>query len=175
VIEDKNGLKRNSLHETTEDHQQEDIKTFATKLKAGIDARAGDHFMVIARIESLILGKGQEDALSRANAYIDAGASAIMIHSKDKTGADIKKFTDAYSKIENRKPLMLVPTSYNKITENELSEWGANIVVYANHLLRSAYPAMEQAALTILESNRAFEVEKFSTSIEDFLKMIPGS
>lgn len=175
VIEDKNGLKRNSLHDTVEDHKQEDVETFAAKIKAGIDVRVHDQFMVIARIESLILGKGQQDALKRAKAYLDSGASAIMIHSKDKTGVDIKKFAEAYNKFENRKPLMMVPTSYNKVTETELSEWGANIVVYANHLLRAAYPAMERAAQTILENNRAFEAEEFSTSIEDFLKMIPGS
>jgi phosphoenolpyruvate mutase len=175
VIEDKNGLKRNSLHDNPDDHKQEDVEVFAAKIKAGIDARIQEQFMVIARIESLILGKGQKDALRRARAYLDAGASAIMIHSKDKTGADIKEFAQAYNKLKSRKPLMLVPTSYNKITDKQLSDWGANIVVYANHLLRAAYPAMERAALTILDKDRAFEVEEFSTPIEDFLKMVPGS
>jgi phosphoenolpyruvate mutase len=175
VIEDKNGLKRNSLHGSIQDHQQEDIEAFASKIKGGIDARVHNKFMIVARIESLILGKGQQDALERARAYLAAGASAIMIHSKDKSGADIKKFADAYNKFENRKPLMMVPTSYNKISESELSDWGANIVVYANHLLRAAYPAMEHAALTILESNRSLETEEFSTPIEEFLKMIPSS
>ncbi len=175
VIEDKNGLKRNSLHERTTDHSQEDAGIFAAKIKAGIDARVHDQFMIIARIESLILGKGQKDAIKRALAYIDAGASAIMIHSKDKSGADIKEFTKSYNKLKNRKPLMLVPTSYNKITEKELSEWGGNIIVYANHLLRAAYPSMEHAAQTILKNQRSFEVEKMCIPIEDFLKMIPGS
>ncbi len=131
--------------------------------------------MIIARIESLILGKGQEDALNRAKAYLEAGASAIMIHSKDTNGADIRKFAESYHKLDNKKPLMLVPTSYNKFYEKELSEWGAGIVVYANQLLRAAYPAMERAALSILENHRAYEAEKLCTPVEDFLKMFPES
>lgn len=175
VIEDKNGLKRNSLHDKPEEHRQEDPEIFASKIKAGIDARVHDQFMIIARIESLILGKGQADALTRAKAYLDVGVSAIMIHSKDKSGADVKKFAEGYNKLENRKPLMMVPTSYNKITEAELSNWGANIIVYANHLLRAAYPAMEHAARSILENQRAFETESSNISIEEFLKLVPGS
>jgi phosphoenolpyruvate phosphomutase len=175
VIEDKTGLKRNSLHDRPTEHIQEDIDIFASKIKAGVQARVHENFMIIARIESLILGKGQKDALERAQAYLEAGASAIMIHSKEQSGVDIKQFTDAYNKLRNRKPLMLVPTSYNKIFERQLSDWGANIVVYANHLLRASYPAMEHVAEVILESNRALEAEKFCTPIEEFLKMIPGS
>lgn len=175
VIEDKNGLKRNSLHDKPEEHTQEDPTAFALKIKAGIDARVHDQFMVIARIESLILGKGQTDALKRAKAYLDAGVSAIMIHSKDKSGVDVKEFAEAYNKLENRKPLMMIPTSYNKITEAELSSWGANIIVYANHLLRAAYPAMEHAAASILKNQRAFETDSSSIPIEEFLKLAPGS
>lgn len=175
VIEDKNGLKRNSLHDESAEHKQEDIEVFANKIKAGIDARTDERFMLIARIESLILGKGQKDALKRAQAYLNAGASAIMIHSKDESGADIKEFTVDYNKLANRKPLMLVPTSYNKIFENELSEWGANIIVYANQLLRSSYPAMERVAQTILKNHRASEAEELCIPIEEFLKLIPGS
>jgi phosphoenolpyruvate mutase len=175
VIEDKNGLKRNSLHNDHKQHQQEDIDIFASKIKAGINARIHDQFMIIARIESLIIGKTQTDALKRAEAYINAGASAIMIHSKETDGKDIKAFCEAYNKFENRKPLMLVPTSYNDVYEKELVDWGANIIVYANHLLRAAAPAMEQAAKVILENGRASEVEAICTTIDDFLKMIPGT
>jgi phosphoenolpyruvate mutase len=175
VIEDKNGLKRNSLHDHPEDHIQEDANIFAAKIKAGVDARVNDKFMIIARIESLILGKGQGDALARAKAYLSAGASAIMIHSKDKSGIDVKKFAEAYNKLGNRMPLMMVPTSYNGVTEQELSEWGANIIVYANHLLRAAYPAMERAAEVILENHRALEADLMCSPIEQFLKMIPDS
>jgi phosphoenolpyruvate mutase len=175
VIEDKNGLKRNSLHDKPEEHTQEESVVFASKIKAGINARVNDQFMVIARIESLILGKGQDDAILRAKTYIEAGVSAIMIHSKDTSGVDIKEFAEAYNKLENRQPLMVVPTSYNKITESELSSWGANIIVYANHLLRAAYPAMEHAAESILQNQRAFENESASISIKEFLKLAPGS
>ena len=173
VIEDKNGLKRNSLHDHPEDHTQEDAEIFASKIKAGIDVRVNDKFMIIARIESLILGKGQKDALARAEVYLKAGASAIMIHSKDRSGDDIKEFAEAYNKFENRMPLMMVPTSYNSVREQELSEWGANIVVYANHLLRAAYPAMERVAEAILENQRALEADQLCSPIEQFLKMIP--
>ena len=172
VIEDKKGLKRNSLHRARSDHSQEDIAIFASKIKAGLDARLHEHFMIIARIESLILGKGQDDALRRAKEYISAGADAIMIHSKDQSGEDIQKFSAAYNKLKERRPLMLVPTSYNQLTEEELSGWGANLVVYANHLLRSAYPAMEQAAQSILGNKRAYESDKSSATVEDFLKMV---
>lgn len=175
VIEDKNGLKRNSLHDKPEQHTQEDPAVFVAKIKAGINARVNDQFMVIARIESLILGKGQTDALERAKNYLDAGVSAIMIHSKDKSGVDVKEFAKAYNKLENRKPLMMIPTSYNKVTEAELSSWGANIIVYANHLLRAAYPAMEHAAESILKNQRAFETDSSNIPIEEFLKLAPGS
>lgn len=175
VIEDKNGLKRNSLHDKPEDHKQEVPEVFASKIKAGIEARVHDQFMIIARIESLILGKSHSDAIKRAQTYLDAGASGIMIHSKDKTGSDVKKFAMAYNKLGNKKPLVMIPTSYNKITETELSDWGANIIIYANHLLRAAYPAMEHTAQSILESQRAFETESSSIPIDEFLKLVPGS
>ncbi len=172
VIEDKCGLKQNSLHENVNDHEQESVATFSAKIKAGVNAKINDEFMIIARIESLILGKGQDEALERARNYIAAGASAIMIHSKDESGKDIKEFCDAYNTLDNRRPLMVVPTSYNSIYEAELTEWGANIIVYANHLLRVAYPAMSQAAQTILSHDRAVEVESTAIPINDFLKLV---
>jgi phosphoenolpyruvate mutase len=175
VIEDKNSLKRNSLHDSQVGHKQEDPAVFASKIKAAIESRANDSFMVIARIESLILGKGLDDALNRAKLYLGAGASGIMIHSKDQSGNDIKEFAMAYNKLKNRKPLMMVPTSYNQLYEKELAGWGANIIVYANHLLRAAYPAMEQAAQLILKNQRAYEAEKICMPINDFIKLIPGS
>jgi phosphoenolpyruvate phosphomutase len=175
VIEDKNGLKRNSLHDKPNEHTQEDPKTFSSKIKAGINARVHDQFMIIARIESFILGKDLADAMERAESYLDAGVSAIMIHSKDRTGRDVKEFAEKYNRLENRKPLMMVPTSYNTITEDDLSSWGANIIVYANHLLRAAYPAMEHTAKSILENKRGFESESSSIPVEEFLKLIPES
>jgi len=175
VIEDKNGLKRNSLHDKPNEHTQEDPKTFTFKIKAGINARVHDQFMIIARIESFILGKDLADAMERAESYLNAGVSAIMIHSKDRTGRDVKEFAEKYNRLENRKPLMMVPTSYNTITEDELSNWGANIIVYANHLLRAAYPAMEHTAKSILENKRGYETESSSIPVEEFLKLIPES
>ena len=175
VIEDKNGLKRNSHHDKPNEHTQEDPKTFTSKIKVGINARVHDQFMIIARIESFILGKDLADAMERAVSYLDAGVSAIMIHSKDRTGSDVKEFAEKYNRLENRKPLMMVPTSYNTITEDELSSWGANIIVYANHLLRAAYPAMEHTAMSILENKRGFESESSSIPVEEFLKLIPES
>jgi phosphoenolpyruvate phosphomutase len=131
--------------------------------------------MIIARIESFILGKDLADAMERAESYLDAGVGAIMIHSKDKTGRDVKEFAERYNLLENRKPLMMVPTSYNTISEDELSSWGANIIVYANHLLRAAYPAMEYTAKSILENKRGYETESSSIPVEEFLKLVPES
>lgn len=175
VIEDKTGLKRNSLHKNTAHHQQESIDSFSEKIKAGRHARSHPDLMIIARIESLILGKGERDALARAQAYIAAGADAIMIHSKDTSGADIRSFCAAYAKLETHTPLMLVPTSYNKITETELADWGANIIVHANYLLRAAYPAMTRAAETILLHERSYEAESDCMSIGALLNLLPGS
>lgn len=171
VIEDKKGLKQNSFV-TKNVHSQEDMEVFAAKIKAGIDARVNEKFLVIARIESLVLGKGHQDAVERAKCYLNAGASAIMIHSKNKNGADIKKFTQAYKKLENKKPLMCVPTMYNKIYEQELTKWGANIIVYANQLLRASLPAMEHVAQTILTNQRSYEAESEIVPIDQFLKIV---
>lgn len=173
VIEDKVGLKRNSLHADSSQHQQEDIAKFAQKIRAGIDARLHDEFMIVARIESLIVGAGGEDALKRAKAYITAGASAILIHSKDPSGEDIKKFAAAYNALPNKGPLFMVPTSYNSLYEHELSEWGANVIIYANHLLRAAYPAMEQSARLILENGRALEADKICEPVKNLLEKFP--
>lgn len=175
VIEDKIGLKRNSLHKNSAHHQQDSIVNFSEKITAGVRARSSQDFMIIARIESLILGNGQQDALERAKAYIHAGADAIMIHSKDTSGDDIHAFCAAYNTLEQRAPLMLVPTSYNQITETELSHWGANIIVHANHLLRVAYPAMIRATESILKHERTLELENDCLSIEELLDLLTGA
>jgi phosphoenolpyruvate phosphomutase len=172
IIEDKAGLKQNSLSE--EVYQlQEDITKFAEKISKGKKAQLTDDFMIIARIESLTLGKGVYDALIRAQAYIRAGADAIMIHSKEKEPEELFKFCQEYSKFENRVPLVAVPTTYSHITEEKLMKSGINMVIYANHLLRSAYPAMKKTAETILLNERAYEAEEFCLSIRDTLNLIP--
>lgn len=174
IIEDKVGLKKNSLFGTDVKQTQDTIENFQAKIKAGKKAQVTKEFMIIARIESLILKVGLEDAIQRAKAYIEAGADSIMIHSKEKSPKEILEFCEEYKKLENRVPLVTVPSSYNTITESELIEAGANIVIYANQLIRSAYPAMVKTAETILINERAYEVEDLTMPIKDILTLIPG-
>ena len=175
IIEDKVGLKKNSLFGTEVEQKQADIEDFANKISQGKKAQVTEDFMVIARIESLILNKGVDDAIERARAYIRAGADAIMIHSKEKDPKQLLEFCDRYKKFYNKVPLVAVPSTYSHMTEKELSDAGINIVIYANHLLRSAYPAMVKTAETILKNERAHEVEDICMSIKDILTLIPGS
>jgi len=176
IIEDKIGLKKNSLFGTEVFQEQDNPDDFAEKIKAGKQAQVTDHFMIIARIESLILEQGMEDAISRAKTYLDAGADGIMIHSRKKDFDEIKEFAGLYNKLPNRKPLVVVPSSYNQVTEQELIESGINIVIYANHLLRAAYPAMVNAAKSILEHHRCKEAsEDYCMKIKDIITLIPGA
>lgn len=175
IIEDKIGAKRNSLFEESS-QTQDSVNNFAYKISQGKNARVTEDFMIIARIESLIMNKGIDDALIRANAYIKAGVDAIMIHSKQDHPEEIIAFCKEYKKFKNRVPLVAVPSTYNKITEDELKDAGVNIVIYANHLLRSAYPAMVKAAECILEHERGYEAaEKFCMPVKDILELIPRS
>ncbi len=174
IIEDKNGLKKNSLFGTDVVQTQESIDAFCHKIQVGRNARATDDFMVIARIESLILNKGLEDALTRARAYLDAGADGIMIHSKRKNPDEIFAFCSEYNKIPQRKPLVVVPSSYNTVKESTLIDQGVNIVIYGNQLIRSAYPAMVNTARTILEHGRSAEADDQMMSIKEILELIPG-
>jgi len=172
VIEDKTGLKRNSLIEGSK-HEQESIQSFCEKISVGKKSCVTEDFMIIARIESLILGKDINDAIGRARAYIDAGVDGIMIHSKKKSSTEIMEFAEKYSLFPIRVPLVSVPTTYYSIRLTDLQEVGINIVVYANQLLRSAYPAMKNTALSILQHGGTTEVEKNIISIEELLKLIP--
>lgn len=175
IIEDKVGLKKNSLFGTDAVQTQDTIEGFCAKIRAGKQAQIADDFMIIARIESFIAGKGQEDALERALAYIEAGADGIMIHSKDKSGEDIKGFCLALRKVHTSIPIVVVPTTYNHITEDELAEWGVNIVIYANHMLRSSYPAMLNTAKSILANGRSYEANEYCMSVKEILELIPGT
>lgn len=175
IIEDKVGLKKNSLFGTEVKQEQDSIEGFCEKIRAGKRAQITEDFMIIARVESLIAGKGQDDAMKRALAYIKAGADGIMIHSKEKTGEDIKQFCQALRKVNPTVPIVVVPTTYNQITEDELSSWGVNIVIYANHLLRAAYPAMVKCAKTILENGRSLETDSMCMPIKEILELIPGT
>lgn len=175
IIEDKTGLKKNSLFGTDVEQTQDTIENFCEKIKAGKAAQATNDFMIIARIESLILGKGLDDAFERAKAYLAAGADGIMIHSREKSPDEIFAFCDRYATLDNRKPLVAVPSSYNTVTEQELQARGVNIVIYANQLLRSAYPAMVSTAQSILTHQRSAECDANMLSIKDILELIPGT
>lgn len=175
IIEDKTGLKKNSLFGNEVVQIQDSIENFCEKIKAGKQAQATDDFMIIARIESLILGKSQEDALERAKAYLAAGADGIMIHSREKIPNEIFEFCKSYATLTNRKPLVVVPSSYNQVTEQELQAHGVNIVIYANQLLRSAYPAMMNTAKSILTHQRSAECDEQMLSIKEILELIPGT
>lgn len=175
IIEDKIGLKKNSLFGTDAIQTQDSIEHFCEKIRAGKNAQVTKDFMIIARIESLIAGKPVSDALERGFAYVDAGADGIMIHSKDKSGDDIKEFIIEFRKKHSKIPIVVVPTTYNHVYEKELAEWGANIVIYANHMLRAAYPAMKKAAETILVNERAKEASPLCMPIKEILELIPGT
>jgi phosphoenolpyruvate phosphomutase / 2-hydroxyethylphosphonate cytidylyltransferase len=175
IIEDKIGLKRNSLFAEQSSQEQDSIEAFCEKIKVGKRSRITEEFMIIARIESLILGKSLEDALARAVAYMEAGVDGIMIHSKAKEADEILAFARLYAALPNSVPLVVVPTTYNTITVDELQQAGVNVVVYANHLLRSAYPMMQETASSILQYGRAKEAEKKLLPIEALLKLIPDS
>ena len=175
IIEDKIGAKRNSLFGTEVQQNQDEIENFCSKISEGKKAQVSSDFMIIARIESLILKEGMENALERAKAYIGAGADGIMIHSKEKDGKEIVEFCNKYQKFENRVRLIVVPSTYHHMTETELQDLGVNVVIYANHLLRAAYPTMVNTARSILEHGRAKEAsEEYCMSIKDIITLIPG-
>ncbi|HIH39513.1 TPA: phosphoenolpyruvate mutase [Candidatus Woesearchaeota archaeon] len=171
IIEDKIGSKKNSLLETKMAQEQDSIKDFSRKISAGKRGQVTGDLMVVARIESLIGNAGMNDAVKRARAYIDAGADGIMIHSKAKTPAEILEFCKRYSKFKRKAPLFAVPSTYSGVKEDELAKAGVNVVIYANHLLRAAYPAMLNAAESILTNGRAHELEETSLPIKDLLNI----
>jgi phosphoenolpyruvate phosphomutase / 2-hydroxyethylphosphonate cytidylyltransferase len=175
IVEDKIGLKKNSLLGNDVKQVQDTIENFTHKIRIAKQNQITDDFMIIARIESLILEKGIDDAIKRAIAYLDAGADAIMIHSRQKSGDEILDFCSKYNQFANKKPLVVVPTSYNHIYEKELEKAGVNIIIYANHLLRSAYPAMLKTATGILKNSRAAEIEEDCLPINEILELIPGT
>ncbi|MDX4060323.1 phosphoenolpyruvate mutase [Aliarcobacter skirrowii] len=175
IIEDKTGLKKNSLFGTEVEQTQDSIENFCAKIKVGKKAQITDDFMIIARIESLILDKGMEDAIARAKAYIEAGADGIMIHSRQKSPNEILEFCKILRDYNENIPIVVVPTSFNQITAKELSKAGVNIVIYANHMLRAAYPGMKNVAKSILENDRSLEAEEQLLSIKEILDLIPGT
>lgn len=176
IIEDKVGLKQNSLFGTDAVQTQDTIEGFCNKIKAGKEAQITRDFMIISRCESLIAGKLVDDALERCFAYVAAGADGVMIHSKNKSGDDIKEFCQRFREKDPHTPIIAVPTTYNQFTEEELAEWGINVVIYANHMLRAAYPAMVKCAERILETSRSLEAsDEFCMPIKQILNLIPGT
>ena len=173
IIEDKTGLKRNSLFGNDVAQIQEDVEAFCEKIVAGKRAQKTRDFMICARIESLILDKGMDDAFNRANAYVKAGADAIMIHSRKKDPSEIKEFLEKFREKDANTPVVLVPTSFNTVREDEWKALGANIVIYANQLTRSGFPAMKHAAETILANHRAKECDDLCMPIKDIISLIP--
>ena len=175
IIEDKIGLKKNSLLGNDVEQNQDSIENFSEKIRSAKSIQVTEDFMIIARVESLILEKGMDDAVSRASAYIKAGADGIMIHSRKSVPTEIFEFCDRYKKLDTIVPLVVVPSSYNQVSESELIERGVSIVIYANHLLRAAYPAMLETAKSILNNGRSLEIDNKLMSISEILKLIPGT
>lgn len=173
IIEDKTGLKKNSLFGAEARQRQENPEAFCDKIRAGKSAQKTKDFMIFARCESLILGQGQEDALLRCHRYVQAGADGIMIHSCQKTPDEILEFLGRFRAEDRTTPIVVVPTTYDSVTEEELGAAGANIVIYANHLLRSAFPAMVQTARSILTFGRSLEADADCMPIKDILTLIP--
>nr|MCR5063545.1 phosphoenolpyruvate mutase [Treponema sp.] len=175
IIEDKKGLKKNSLFGTEAKQVLATEEEFCEKIAAGKKAQVTKDFMIIARIEEIIAGYSVDEAIAKAFAAVRAGADGVMIHSKDKSGMDIKEFCQKFRAEYKNIPIVLVPTTYNQFTENELAEWGANIIIYANHMLRASYPAMKKCAETILQAERSLEVNDICMPIKEILELIPGT
>ena len=176
IIADKVGLKQNSLFGTDAVQTQDTIEGFQTKIRAGKAAQITRDFMIVSRCESLIAGKPVDDALERCHAYVEAGTDGIMIHSKEKSGEDIKEFCQRFRQKYADVPIVVVPTTYNHITEEELASWGVNVVIYANHMLRSSYPAMMNCAKSILMHSRSKEAAaEYCMPIKEILELIPGT
>ena len=175
IIEDKKGLKKNSLFGTEAKQVLATEEEFCEKISAGKKAQITKDFMIIARIEEIIAGYSVDEALTKAFAAVKAGADGVMIHSKDKSGMDIKEFCQRFRKEYANIPIVLVPTTYNQFTEDELSAWGANVIIYANHMLRASYPAMQKCAETILQAERSLEVNDICMPIKQILELIPGT
>ena len=175
IIEDKKGLKKNSLFGTGVGQMQDSVEGFCAKIAAGKNAQKTRDFMIIARCESLILEQGLEDALERCHAYVKAGADGIMIHSKQKSPEEVYAFCDAFRRDDPKTPIVVVPTTFNGETEAQLAAHGINIVIHANHLIRSAFPAMQATARSILENGRSKEADQLCMSIKEILSLLPNS
>ena len=175
VIEDKKGLKKNSLFGNEVIQHQEDVKVFQEKIKLINTIKVNDNFLCIARIESLILDKGLEDALHRASSYVDAGADMVLIHSRKKTPDEVFLFANEFKRDHPNIPLACIPTSFYTVTEGLLQDKGFNLSIYANHLIRASYKHMEKIAKSILTYQTSQYIEEDIESVKDILNLIPGT
>lgn len=175
IVEDKEGLKKNSLLGTSVPQIQASVDDFCHKIQVAVEAKSSADFMFIARIESLILERGMEEALVRAKAYVGAGADGIMIHSRASSPDEVIAFARHFREWDDSTPLVCVPTTYNSVSEQLLESSGFNIVIYANHLLRASYPAMMKTAESILSHSRSAEVDESLTPISEILSLVPGT
>ncbi len=175
IIEDKTGLKKNSLFGNDVKQTQDSIENFCHKIKSGKTVQVTNDFMIIARIESLILEAGMDDAIKRAFAYVEAGADGVMIHSRLKDPAEITEFVNTFRAKDKHTPIVVVPTSFNSVTTDEFKTMGVNVVIYANHMLRAAYPGMMSVAKSILQHKRSLEAEPDCMKIKEILELIPGT
>ena len=173
IIEDKIGLKKNSLFGTEVEQTQDDIENFCEKISSGKKAQKTKDFMICARIESLILERGMDDAIERARAFVEAGADAIMIHSRKKNPDEIFEFAKIFRAVDKTTPLVVVPTSFNSVTEDEFKARNINVIIYANQLIRAAVPAMTHAAKLILENRRAKECDEICMPFKEIIRLIP--
>jgi phosphoenolpyruvate mutase len=175
IVHDRVGSKCNSLSVVARAQEQDDVESFCAKLRVACAARGTDDFLVIARVESLIVGAGLSDAVMRARAYVEAGADGVMMHSRAATADEVLESCRGFHRSDPDTPLVAVPSTYPGVSEEELAEVGVRIVIYANQLLRSAYPAMASAAHSILERGRALEAEAFCIPIQDVLRLVGGN
>jgi|TARA_B100000470_G_C19724592_1_gene361621 phosphoenolpyruvate phosphomutase len=166
-IEDKIFPKQNSL---LENGKQELIseKEFVAKIIAARDTKQNKEFMIIARTEALIAGMGVNEALKRANAYEDAGADAILIHSKKNTPNEIFEFSDMWN---GSIPLVVVPTSYPSVNLDELISHKIRMVIYANQSLRVAHAAMSRVLQEINKTKSLTEVKEKMSTMEQIFEL----
>ena len=152
-----------------------DEKDFCNMIKEGKKAQITQDFMIIARIEEMLYGKNVDDAVKKAISCVMSGADAILIESNDSKGNNIKEFCEKFRKEYPNTPIAVIPSNFKELTEKEMAEWGVNIIIYENQMLRASYPAMKKCAETILKNQRSLEANNLCMPIKEILTLIPGT
>ena len=173
-IEDNLFPKKNSLMGAETKRELIPVDEQARRFRAAKDAQDSDDFVVIARVESLIAGEGVEMACRRADAYVDAGVDAILIHSRDKTLGEIEGFLGAWSGV-GKVPLVAVPTLFPTFTDTELRAKGFNLIILANQPMRAAVKAVEETLDTLARERRASAVDPDIASVEHLFELVGTS